>query len=1732
MKKKKLFKVTFLSTLAVSMIFSYGYAETPLFKPSSYVGQVEAAGVRSLFKSEKLYKVMQILVNAKMAGVDVYSQSGINPDTTDITTWSRASEFMQDELDEDSITLYTGRVDLKPYNLGNGDLAGLKLASLVTEIDLPTSITELQDGVFENMTDLKVVKMPAGVTKIGVNAFKRCLALNKISVYGNSETAGVLDLAKVTSLGNSAFLGCNQFTGLKLSNNINMLDSNAFANCSKLSGAVSIPGTVTKLGTGVFTGCSSLDKITFAANITEIPNAFLSEINNANGLTVEIPSGSKISRIGNSAFRSTTIKSINIENAAGYLTTIDRSAFDDAIIMSELKLGSLNKLTTIGISGFFNSSFAVTDITLPASLTDLGSAAFAGSDITSINIPDGITTLNSGVFCCTPFLNKVTIKNTSNLKVIGDYAFTFDGNLKSTKDFLQNTTKLTTIGNYAFAYCVKLKIENSTLKVSLDSNNRIEGLETVYLPNSVTSIGDYCFYDTPSIKTVESLGSITSVPAYAFAVENIKTLPKWAESITLVAEDVENESVILNGKGLADYYKTADNISETSQNMSVKLPMGITQICEYAFAYRERINNVYTSTSSSGVIDLSGLSSLKAIKESAFSNCSYYIDGKTTSVNDIDGIKELRLPKSLETIGKKAFYQDYGLGEVKFSGSSSLKKIDDQAFSECCPAKIAETTECGLRVLTNFSSQTSLETIGKNAFSKNTYLKLDNSGSTFAFPGAVKTIDDYAFSECKETVNIRFNSNIETIGRNAFSDNKKLQTISFVNSRKLTTLGQYAFAGDDKLSNVDMGNTKIDKVSAYAFSNCTNLTEFSAPDASLKLIESNAFNMCPSLAAIHFPVDAQISSLAFGNPATKVPSLNISLGTLENGLDVPFGQTIVFEANAFVECSSVQFYRDGNIDINNDPEDYFTISHRNNSKQFFITGGATAKANGTKANIQGNYIFGGKSKSATIDIPVRIVGVQAKNVFMTQKQQTGGVFMDVDNSNMEISRSVEWTRGSKTTSNQAKYVGYINGSRISTNMSNPTFVNLQANIDPSTFTYGTGSQANNLRWEVASGADVIAIEGAADNKLPINGGYTDTTPGKFFESKQKIMVKGKGKAVLRLVYSHTNHSTGNIAYDCINLVELNVVNPISKFDCILSETGKASNIELIQGNVSNIKTSGIEYTDKTSTTYNEPTGLLYYSDDPEVATVNASGVITAKKIYDNGYYDTKKKNSCTITVRTHSGSVSKSVRVTVRKSKEETVPTELEIVGDDFLNFGGVSKTYTVKNIPALSNENVEWSISGGAATLKQEGNKAILNAVRVGSVTISAKSKVGSIRQTKTVKITAPTKNIKFLMKSASVEVDSMYSFGFVSDDKNTIGIFRPKDNDDHVSFSVADGSIAQIAARNDGKSYGTKIVANSGTLYVKGLKAGKTVITATTESGGKTEFTFFVTNKTLKSIKIKEKASVEAGKKITLSVTKTPSDSLEGYTFSSTNTSVATVDPYTGVVTGVKEGTCDIVVVSDIKKVKATCTITVTKRTSPSVSDDGKIATDESGKKWEVADKVQPTQIKQNKQVTDKVGKYKVTKVINKSGKVTGGNVTYMGPYNKKATKATVPAKVKIGGVQFTVTAVANNAFKGCTKLKTVTIGTNVTTIGNMAFSGCTSLTSVTVNSKKLTKIGTKAFFGDKKLTKFVLKSTKLKTVGAGSFKNTSAKLKIKVPKAKVTKYTKMFKKAGMADTAKVTK
>lgn len=69
-----------------------------------------------------------------------------------------------------------------------------------------------------------------------------------------------------------------------------------------------------------------------------------------------------------------------------------------------------------------------------------------------------------------------------------------------------------------------------------------------------------------------------------------------------------------------------------------------------------------------------------------------------------------------------------------------------------------------------------------------------------------------------------------------------------------------------------------------------------------------------------------------------------------------------------------------------------------------------------------------------------------------------------------------------------------------------------------------------------------------------------------------------------------------------------------------------------------------------------------------------------------------------------------------------------------------------------------------------------------------------------------------------------------------------------------------------------------------------------------------------------------------------------------------------------------------------------------------------------------------------------------------------------------------MKLDGINYKVTAIANNACKNNVKLKKLTIGKNVKTIGKQAFYGCKNLKRITVKSKKLTSknVGAKAFKG----------------------------------------------------------
>ena len=145
--------------------------------------------------------------------------------------------------------------------------------------------------------------------------------------------------------------------------------------------------------------------------------------------------------------------------------------------------------------------------------------------------------------------------------------------------------------------------------------------------------------------------------------------------------------------------------------------------------------------------------------------------------------------------------------------------------------------------------------------------------------------------------------------------------------------------------------------------------------------------------------------------------------------------------------------------------------------------------------------------------------------------------------------------------------------------------------------------------------------------------------------------------------------------------------------------------------------------------------------------------------------------------------------------------------------------------------------------------------------------------------------------------------------------------------------------------------------------------------------------------------------------------------------------------------------------------------------------------------------------------------------SDNASNPTVTYTGTTNKTATTIKVPDTVTVNDITYKVVSIADNALSGNKKVTKVIIGKNVTSIGKNAFKNCTKLKTVEAKSTTLNKIGANAFNGDKKLTKITLKTTKLtkNSIGKNALKGTNKKLVIKVPKSKVKNYKKYFKNKG---------
>lgn len=204
---------------------------------------------------------------------------------------------------------------------------------------------------------------------------------------------------------------------------------------------------------------------------------------------------------------------------------------------------------------------------------------------------------------------------------------------------------------------------------------------------------------------------------------------------------------------------------------------------------------------------------------------------------------------------------------------------------------------------------------------------------------------------------------------------------------------------------------------------------------------------------------------------------------------------------------------------------------------------------------------------------------------------------------------------------------------------------------------------------------------------------------------------------------------------------------------------------------------------------------------------------------------------------------------------------------------------------------------------------------------------------------------------------------------------------------------------------SSNTKIATVSNGV-VKGVKAGRVIITAKTTDGSNISATCTVTVKQpVTRISLSKKATMYTGKKLTLKAKVNPANaSNKALTWKSSNTKIAKVAS-NGVVTGVKAGTVRITATAkDGSRKSATCTVTVRQSVSKITLSKTNVVLPKKGSSYNVRVTVAPKNA-YNKNVAVKSAKTKVAKVS--ASTVKSGKTVKITAVKKGTTKVVFTAK-----------------------------------------------------------------------------------------------------------------------------
>ena len=480
---------------------------------------------------------------------------------------------------------------------------------------------------------------------------------------------------------------------------------------------------------------------------------------------------------------------------------------------------------------------------------------------------------------------------------------------------------VTTIGDFAFYNCstlTSITIPDNATTIGSGAFYGCDSLSSVNIPNTIKTIENYAFYGCKKLTSITIPNNITAIESGVFG-----------NCISLTSIIIPNNVTHIGGYA----FYGCDSLS------SVNIPNNVATIGNYAFSGCKKLtsiiipNNVTTigSYAFSGCNNLTDVTigrDMRRIESGAFYDCSSLTSltiyttsppglfDKNTFYNVSNTFAIYVLCGLIPTYQSGWGWSDFNYVEMPISpliqGTCGAQGNNLTWQLPLCDGIL---TISGSGDMANYS------------WNPPWYFSYRNRIKTIEIGDSVKSIGNYAFYNCSDLISVTIGNTVVSIGENAFRDCVNLTSINIPDSvivigdmafygcsslttsviipDGVTTIGNGVFWGCSSLTSIIIPNGNITSIGNGAFYNCNGLTSsITIPDG-VTFIGNSAFSGCSNLPSINVDNNNSRYSSIDGILYNKAQDTLIKCPEGKTGIVVIPNSVTTIENFAFQNCSKL-----------------------------------------------------------------------------------------------------------------------------------------------------------------------------------------------------------------------------------------------------------------------------------------------------------------------------------------------------------------------------------------------------------------------------------------------------------------------------------------------------------------------------------------------------------------------------------------------------------------------------------------------------------------------------------------------------------------------------------------------------------------------------------------------------------------------------------------------------------